>query len=59
MQSERRRTLAGIVLFVALVLGAAFSAPMLGGSPAAPGPGFVPGTDRLSARREGRVPRLA
>jgi membrane protease YdiL (CAAX protease family) len=42
MQSnERSRTIAGIVLFTVLVLGAAFSAPMLGGSPAAPGPGFV------------------
>jgi membrane protease YdiL (CAAX protease family) len=39
--SERRRTIAGVAGFCALVTAVAWVAPALGGTPASPGPGFV------------------
>ncbi len=38
---EQKKSILLVVLFSLLVLGVAFLAPNLGGSPAAPGPGFV------------------
>ena len=39
--SERKKTIGKIVIFCVLVTGIAFLAPLLGGNPSAPGPGFI------------------